>query len=197
MPQIAGWFAFRGGIGGGGGTAIDRACSPRSLGRLPAFVGIPGCRGVAEPLISRRDGDHQNKSLFQVAQGSDAGAFLGLDVTRVGMNSPNLDAASPRRQSSQMPPAPSMPAATCHSVQRGALTLTMHPALTRAEAFAARYGLRVPILLAPMAGASTPSSRSPSQTLAAWARVAPCCCYPPPSVLGQRRYARARTAPSR
>lgn len=32
-----------------------------------------------------------------------------------------------------------------------------HPALARAEAFASAYGIRVPILLAPMAGASSPA----------------------------------------
>ncbi len=34
---------------------------------------------------------------------------------------------------------------------------SLHPALTRAEAFARSHNLRVPILLAPMAGASSPS----------------------------------------
>ena len=34
---------------------------------------------------------------------------------------------------------------------------SMHPAVTRAETFAASYGLRIPILLAPMAGACPPS----------------------------------------
>ena len=34
---------------------------------------------------------------------------------------------------------------------------TFHPALTRAQAFANSYGLRVPILLGPMAGACPPS----------------------------------------
>src|SRR3978361_623750 len=33
----------------------------------------------------------------------------------------------------------------------------MSPTLARAEAFCARFGLRVPIMLAPMAGASAPS----------------------------------------
>ena len=33
----------------------------------------------------------------------------------------------------------------------------MHPALLRVEAFCARYGLRIPVLLAPMAGACPPS----------------------------------------
>ena len=32
-----------------------------------------------------------------------------------------------------------------------------HPALARAQAFCARFGLRLPILLAPMAGACPPS----------------------------------------
>ncbi|HYI85188.1 MAG TPA: nitronate monooxygenase [Acetobacteraceae bacterium] len=47
--------------------------------------------------------------------------------------------------------------ATRHPLQQGTSTLTTHPDLLRAEAFCARYGLRVPILLAPMAGASPPS----------------------------------------
>jgi len=34
---------------------------------------------------------------------------------------------------------------------------TLHPALARAQAFCERFGLRLPILLAPMAGASAPS----------------------------------------
>jgi nitronate monooxygenase len=34
---------------------------------------------------------------------------------------------------------------------------SLHPALARAEAFCARYGLRIPILLAPMAGACPPA----------------------------------------
>ncbi len=34
---------------------------------------------------------------------------------------------------------------------------TSLPPLARAEAFCSRYGLRVPILMAPMAGASPPS----------------------------------------
>jgi nitronate monooxygenase len=33
----------------------------------------------------------------------------------------------------------------------------IHPALARSQAFCARFGLRLPILLAPMAGASPPS----------------------------------------
>src|SRR5919206_2587299 len=35
--------------------------------------------------------------------------------------------------------------------------MSAHPALARAEAFCARFGLRLPVLLAPMAGACPPS----------------------------------------
>lgn len=42
-------------------------------------------------------------------------------------------------------------------IKRGDLTMTESPALARANAFARANGLRIPILLAPMAGACPPS----------------------------------------
>jgi len=42
-------------------------------------------------------------------------------------------------------------------IQKGAATLNTRSALARAEAFCTRFGLRIPILLAPMAGACPPS----------------------------------------
>ncbi len=62
----------------------------------------------------------------------------------------------------------------------------MHPALARTQAFCARYCLRMPILLAPMAGASAPSSQSPLPMPAVWP-AAHCCRSPPPSPPGRRR----------
>src|SRR5215210_8347127 len=42
-------------------------------------------------------------------------------------------------------------------MKRGAASLTARSVLARTDAFCARFGLRIPVLLAPMAGASAPS----------------------------------------
>jgi nitronate monooxygenase len=51
---------------------------------------------------------------------------------------------------------------------------TQRPDLARAERFCATFGLRVPILLAPMAGACPPSLSTPSRTREAWAPALLC-----------------------
>lgn len=66
------------------------------------------------------------------------------------------------RGSTRLSPAAIAAITNCRLMERGARRRisgmsTQHPALARARAFCARLGLRVPILLAPMAGASPPS----------------------------------------
>nr|WP_015933536.1 nitronate monooxygenase [Methylobacterium nodulans]ACL61974.1 2-nitropropane dioxygenase NPD [Methylobacterium nodulans ORS 2060] len=69
----------------------------------------------------------------------------------------------------------------------------LHPALARAEAFCTRYGLRLPILLAPMAGACPPSL---SIAVAEAGGLGACgaLLMPPPAILAWAAEMRAGSA---